>query len=97
MIKHIVMWTIKDSEDKAIVAQQIKHELDALSEKIKEIGALDVGLNYNSSPAAFDVVLYSEFNSKEDLDAYQVHPDHIKARDYIVSVVDKRAVVDYEV
>ena len=32
-----------------------------------------MGLDFNQSPAAYDISLYTEFASKEDLNAYQVH------------------------
>ena len=42
-----------------------------------------------------DVVLYTVFDSKEDLQAYQVHPEHQKCVAFISAVVAERRVVDY--
>lgn len=100
MIKHIVMWTIKDSVDGKTKEQNIlrlKVMLDNLKKKIPVIKALEVGVNYNSSPAAFDLVLYTAFKDKKELAIYQDHPDHVKVKEFIATIVDKRAVVDYEV
>jgi len=100
VIKHIVMWTIKDGVDGKTKEQNIlrlKVLLDDLVDKIPEIKELEVGVNYNSSPAAFDIVLYSVFKDKEELAIYQAHPDHVKVKDFVAKVADKRAVVDYEV
>ena len=46
---------------------------------------------------AYDIVLYTEFEDKAGLDAYQKHPEHIMARDFIRSVRLEKRVVDYEV
>ena len=65
--------------------------------KIEAIKALEVGINFNESDDAYDIVLYSEFESKKDLDAYQNHPAHSEAREFIQAVRWKRKVVDYEI
>jgi len=56
-----------------------------------------VGTNSLASPAAYDVVLYSEFASFEGLNAYQIHPEHEKCKDFIGKIACDRAVVDYEI
>lgn len=97
MIKHIVMWTIQENEDKEKVLPLLKEKLEALVIEIDVLKKLEVGFNYNTSIAAYDVVLYSEFLTKEDLDAYIVHPAHKEVGTYVRSVVKDRVVVDYEV
>ena len=100
MIKHVVMWTIKEGIDGKTKEQNIlrlKVMLDDLVGKIPEIKELEVGVNYNASPAAYDLVLYSVFKDKEELAIYQDHPDHVKVKEFVAKVADKRAVVDYEV
>ncbi len=99
MIKHIVMWKLKDShngETKSEITENVKNMLHGLTSKISEIKELEVGINFNSSEAAFDVVLYSVFDSKEDLDVYQKHPEHLNVAGYISEVRTERAVVDYD-
>ncbi len=74
MIKHIVMWKLKDEAEgnsKAENAKIIKNSLEDLKGKINEIIHLEVGIDVNKSEQAYDVVLYSTFNSLEDLDSYQ--------------------------
>ncbi|PKM50646.1 MAG: stress responsive protein [Firmicutes bacterium HGW-Firmicutes-7] len=96
MIKHIVMWNIKENENKEIVLKTLKEKLEGLKGEIDFIQVIEVGSNYNSSPQAHDVVLYSEFLTKADLNAYVIHPAHKKAGEYVRSVVKDRVVVDYE-
>ncbi len=99
MIKHIVMWRIKDNYDglsKLEICNKIKNELEALKSLIPEIKKIEVGINYLKDSAAYDLALYSEFNSTEDLDSYQKHPDHQKVGKYIGMVKEDRIVVDYK-
>ncbi len=100
MVKHIVMWTLKDEaggKSKSENVQEVKHCLEALSDQISTIRFLEVGVNINDGPNAFDLVLYSEFDDREDLAVYQDHPAHIRARDFIRTVRDMMHVVDFEV
>ena len=99
MIKHIVMWRLKDfaaGASKEENAAKLKQSLEALDGVIDEIAAIEVGINFNGSPAAFDVVLYSEFENREGLEAYQKHPEHLKIVDFVGEIRTDRAVVDYE-
>mgnify|MGYP000288640750 FL=1 len=101
MIKHIVMWRVKDetkygSKEEAL--RQAKEKLEALKSKISEIVFLEAGINYNTTEAAYDLVLYSEFKTDEDLQTYQVHPEHLKVVEFMKEIVvpNSRVVVDYE-
>ena len=100
MIKHIVMWKLKDEAEgnsKEENAKIIKNSIEDLKEKINEIVDIEVGIDVNKSDQAYDVVLYSTFNSLEDLDSYQKNPDHVKASSFVKKVASSRVVVDYEV
>jgi len=99
MIKHIVMWRLKDfaaGASKEENAMKLKETLEALDGVIDEIISIEVGINFNNSPVAFDVVLYSEFEDREGLEAYQKHPEHLKIVDFVGEIRTDRAVVDYE-
>ena len=100
MIKHIVMFTLKDfaaGASRAENARKIKVLLEGLKHKINGIVALEVGININHIQGSYDIVLYSEFANAKDLDAYQKHPEHLKAGEFIAKVRVDRIVVDYEV
>ena len=64
MVKHIVMWRMAESEDKEQRAKDIKENLEALKGKIDVLVNIEVGLNFNDTDAASDVVLVSEFETK---------------------------------
>lgn len=96
MIVHIVIWRLKDRGNTDIAAQ-VKQTLEALNGKIPELKHLEVGIDFNKSDAAGDVVLYSTFDSKEAMAAYQAHPEHQAVLPFMASVVSERRVVDYEI
>lgn len=98
MLKHIVMWTLKDQADgadKETNRNRLKSALEELPDKIKQIKRYEVGFNINPSEAGYDIVLYSEFENESDLEIYQKHPDHVKVAELVGRIRDKRAVVDY--
>jgi hypothetical protein len=98
MIKHIVMFKLKDAAEgahKAENARRMKSQLEALREKIEEIKFFEVGVNFTNSGAAYDLVLCSEFESKEALYSYQRHPEHLKVADFVMKVCESRVVADY--
>ncbi len=98
MIRHIVMFKFRkaaEGADRAVNIQRIKSELEALPAKIDEIKFFEVGINFSNTNAACDLVLCSEFESKEALYSYQKHPDHVKVAQLVGRVCDERVVADY--
>jgi hypothetical protein len=101
MIKHIVFFGLADNAEgktKAENALKIKTELENLQHLIPQIKKIEVGINYPNAPKTnYDIALYSEFETFEDVDIYQEHPEHKKVAAYIGKVRVSRAAVDYEV
>ncbi|WP_462137254.1 Dabb family protein [Candidatus Mycalebacterium sp.] len=93
MLKHVVMWRLKDAEKNA---SALKNMLEGLAEKIPQIVKIEAGLNFNTSENASDIVLYSEFEDSAALAAYQKHPDHVKVAEFLKGTATDRRVVDYE-
>jgi len=75
----------------------VEEKLNALVSKIDELKSIEVGIDFNQSDRAFDLSLYSTFDSKEDLKAYAVHEEHLKVVSLIKEVTSESKVVDYEV
>jgi quinol monooxygenase YgiN len=96
MIKHIVMWRLKEGLDKAASARAIKEALEGLNGKIPGLLRLEVGINFVADGEASDVALYSEFESRAALEAYQTHPAHNAAAAVVKAARAERRVVDYE-
>ena len=100
MIKHIVMWQLKDhaqGNDKATNAQLMKSKLEALRGQIDGVRAIEVGIDFSVTEASMDVALYSELTDRAALAAYQVHPAHQAVVAFIKEVVSARQLVDYEI
>jgi rhodanese-related sulfurtransferase len=99
MIKHVVMWKLKEfaeGADRAGNAQKLKTKLLALTGTIPQIVHLEVGINMMASDATYDVVLVSAFKNEQDLDIYQNHPDHRAVADFVGKIRENRVVVDYK-
>ncbi len=100
MIKHIVFWRLNESaygNDKQTNAQILKDKLLAMNGKVEGLLNVEVGFDFSNEKDSSDVVLYSEFESKEALHQYQIHPDHEDLKKWLSEVRYERRVVDYEV
>ncbi len=99
MVKHIVMWKLKafaegkNREENILV---LKEKLEKLKTVISEIRHLELGVNFNSSDQAYDVVLYSEFKNRKDLELYRNHPAHREVAEFVGKIRSERKVADYE-
>lgn len=99
MIKHIVFWKLKDQANgmsKEENAKAIKQKLEDLNGKIEGCLKLEVGFDFLHSEESADVVLYSEFESKEALSYYANHPLHKAVMPFIGEARSERRVIDYE-
>lgn len=100
IVKHIVCWQLKNEangKSKAENALMIKEKLEALSGQIVGLRKIEVGINLPTYPTNYDVVLYSELDSKEALDFYQQHLLHQAVLPFVREVVSGRVAVDYEI
>jgi hypothetical protein len=98
MIKHIVFWRLKTelSEDERDAAlQRIKQGFEALPGKIPGLKHIEIGFDYGRGPDASDIVLYSEFETREDLAGYEAHPEHLALVPMVRDVRTEKRVVDY--
>jgi hypothetical protein len=85
-----------DGTESAKHLSNLKEMIEGLVGKVPELKFMEVGLNINSKPSAYDLVLTSHFDSLDGLDAYRIHPEHKKVLEYLFEVMDKTAVVDYQ-
>ncbi|GAB6177555.1 Dabb family protein [Desulfobaculum senezii] len=100
MIKHIVMWTLKDEAEgapKAENAKRMKTMLEDLRGRVPGPLELEVGINIDPEGGVSDVALYTTFEDTDALAAYAVHPEHLKVVEFIKKVVTERRCVDYRV
>lgn len=100
MLKHIVMWKLKDhaeGADKISNARKLKALLETCDKLVPGMLKLEVALAAADLEATYDVLLYTEFSDKKALDAYQDHPTHQALKPFIGAVRSERQCMDYEV
>jgi heme-degrading monooxygenase HmoA len=99
MIKHIVMWRVRgdDGVERQRNLALLKAEFESLRGRIPGLLALEVGVDVSRIDYACDVVLYSEFDSREALAAYAEHPEHLRVKRALGDLRTARHQVDYEV
>ena len=94
MIVHIVIFKFKD-EDKEKNIKKAKEMLMALESKIDKLLSMEVGVNFDTAERAFDLSIYSKFQTKEDLALYATDPEHLQVVTFIKEVTKESKVVDY--
>ena len=100
MIKHIVFWRLKDSVDgrsRAGIAAEMKEKFEAMRGRVPGMLAAEIGIDVSAGDDSCHVALYTEFETREALDAYQVSPEHRAVVPFIRAARTERRVVDYEV
>ncbi|HIS75188.1 MAG TPA: Dabb family protein [Candidatus Merdivicinus excrementipullorum] len=94
MVRHIVMWKLKDqTEDgsKAENAAAIKAGLEGLVGKIDGLLKAEVMVGV---PGGMDLCLYSELSSMEALEGYKVHPLHKAVQALVHRSMEERVACD---
>ena len=94
MVKHIVLFKLKDevpAEGKLEVMTKFKEAIEALPAKISVIRKVEVGLNMNPGET-WNIALYSEFDTLEDVRFYATHPDHVAAGKILAETKESRAI-----
>ena len=97
MIKHIVMWNVRGdtAEEKSAAVRFLKSRFEALVGRIPGLRHLEIGVDTSCVDYACDVVLYTEFESQQALDAYATHPEHARVRRELAGPRTARYQVDY--
>ncbi len=93
MVRHIVMWNLRDRND----APTLKTRLEALNGKIPGLIQVQVGIDFLHSRQSADLVLVADLESREALDIYQQHPEHQTVVPLVKVAAISRSVVDFEV
>lgn len=100
MVKHIILWTLKDElseTEKEEVKKGIKEGLEGLKGVIP--GLRDIVVNTNGLPSSnADLMLDSTFDDEEALKAYAVNPAHVAVADGKVRPYTKiRSCLDFKI
>ncbi len=94
MLRHIVFWKVKDDEDKEKNMDLIVRMLYSLDGKIKGLESVELGYSLDKS-SEYDISLCAGFKSPAALKYYQNHPEHLRCKDFISKVTEKRISFDF--
>ena len=92
MVKHIVLFNVKEGVDAAETARIAASVLEPLVGKIPGLLHMEIRRAFNG----MDYALYSEFESREALTNYATHPLHLEAKDQFFHLLDSRVAADYD-
>ena len=95
MITHIVMFKIKEDAPED-AAHQMRARLMELPEAIDVVRKWEVGINIGASSKPFDMVVYSTFDSMEDVATFRDHPKHVEVKAYLAPFLETSGTVDYQ-
>ena len=95
MLTHIVIWKYRDD-----VEQEVREThlglLRGLTVTIPAIESLAVGFDVVKLPRSYHTGLVAVFRDRAALQAYTVHPEHIKAAEFGRTITEHIASVDFE-
>ncbi len=94
MVVHIVLFKFKEENKKANIIQA-KQMLENLMGAVPSLKSMDVGINFSDEERAMDLSIITAFESKEGLDAYAIHPEHLKVVEFIKYAAEYSKVTDY--
>jgi len=92
MIKHIVMWKLKNPAD----AAQFKARLESCRGLVPGMREFEVAVRTPGLEANCDVVLCSAFDDSAALQSYLEHPQHVEVSAVLGTLREARSVLDYQ-
>ena len=93
MVKHIVLYTLKEGVDKEKAVEIIRSVLEPLVGVIPGLIHMEIRAAYQGG---MDYALYSEFESREALKNYATHPAHLEAKSHFWEFLDTRVCADFD-
>lgn len=95
MLTHIVIWKYRADVEPDVRAEHVAL-LRRLASVISEVRTLQVGFDTLLLPRSFDTGLVATFADRAGLDAYTIHPEHIKVAEFGSTISAQVASVDFE-
>jgi Stress responsive A/B Barrel Domain len=95
MLTHIVIWKYR-ADVESEVRQEHVALLKGLAAIIPEIESLSVGFDVLFLPRSYHTGLVATFRNREALQAYTIHPEHVKAAAFGKAISEHVASVDFE-
>jgi myo-inositol-hexaphosphate 3-phosphohydrolase len=95
MLTHIVIWKYRAEVDEGVRSEHVKM-LGRLESLIADVESLTAGFDVLNLPRSFDTGLVAQFRDRAALEAYTVHPEHIKVVAFGSQISEQVASVDFE-
>ncbi len=97
MVKHIILWKLKEEFNTFEIKKAMKENLESLLGVVP--GLLEMEIQIENLPSSnADVMLYSVFESEEALKGYAIHPEHVRVADtFVRPYTETRSCIDFEV
>lgn len=102
MIRHIVLFKFKETANGKTKRENLleaKERMLALKDQIPELTRLSVHFGAEAQAASnYDYILVSDFDTLEQMEAYQKHPAHVAFGQFVKELREPegRACIDYE-
>ncbi len=96
--KHVVMWRFKaeaEGNTKEENMQKVIDGLYALRGVVPELMDVELHRDILHGGGSYDVILICTFADLDAMLSYQIHPAHMKMRDFIHKVITERVTIDY--
>jgi len=100
VIRHIVIWKLKetDPDQRSHILEEFRFRLLALKNEVPGIAGMEVHFNAEkASSLNDDIVLITDFDNWDALNAYQIHPSHLRVVSWVSGVRMSRSAIDYEI
>jgi hypothetical protein len=94
MLTHIVVWKYRADVDQQTREEHVKL-LSNLATIIPEAKSLSVGFDVVKIPRSYDTGLVAVFEDRAGLEAYTVHPEHVKVANFGRTISEHVASVDF--
>jgi hypothetical protein len=94
MLTHIVVWKYGDDVEQFAREEHVKL-LRSLGNVIPQVESLAVGFDILHLARSYDIGLVAVFADQAALDAYTVHPEHVKVAEFGRQISQHVASVDF--
>ena len=94
MITHVCMFKLQQENHEEVLNKAVKLTKTLYTIPCAVRGEVVVN-DTLADMSNYDLCLLFDFETYEDLDAYQKHPVHVAFKDYVVSHMLSRACIDY--
>jgi hypothetical protein len=95
MLTHIVIWKYRSDVEQFAREEHVRL-LDELRSTVPEVRSLTVGFDMLHLARSYHTGLVAVFDDRAGLDAYTVHPDHVRVAEFGRQISEHVASVDFE-